>query len=84
MLWYLLGAVALCIAAARVTGSWLWGAWGGALWVGAPNLAPMSIQYRPDTVHAILVVLQRLLLARGGLRAPSVRSSAAAAVIGWP
>ncbi len=81
-LWYLLGAVALCIAAARVTGSWLWGAGGGVLWIGAPNLAPMSIQYRPDAVHAILVVCAGLLLARAAFERRLGPLIAAAAVIG--
>jgi hypothetical protein len=79
---YLLGAVALCLAAARASRSWLWGAWGGVLWVGAPNLAPMSIQYRPDSIHALLVVCAGVLLGSAATRRSVGALAAAAAVVG--
>ena len=82
VLGYALGAVALCLAAARITGSWLLGLWGGALWVGAPNLAPMSIQYRPDVAHAILVVCIALLLGRAATARSLGALVAAATLIG--
>ena len=80
---YLVGAVVLCLAAARVAGSWTLGAAGGLLWVGAPNLAPMSIQYRPDVAFAVGVVCAGLLLGRAATARSVGALAAAAAVIGF-
>jgi hypothetical protein len=54
---YLAAAAAACVVGARLMGGWRWGLAAGLLWVGSPNLTPMSIQYRPDPAFSGLMLV---------------------------
>jgi hypothetical protein len=81
ILFYLAGAVLSCFLFARFFGHWGWGLAGGLLWVAAPGLAPMSIQYRPDVVLSVLVLVVAFLIGRAvETRSPLLFGAAAAAL----
>ena len=61
---YLAGAALAFLLAARLFGHWTYGLAGGLLWVAAPGLAEMSIQYRADVSLAIGVLVGTFLLGR--------------------
>ncbi len=45
-----------------------WGLAGGLLWLGAPALAPISIQYRADVLLPTLVLVVGFLIFRAAER----------------
>jgi dolichyl-phosphate-mannose-protein mannosyltransferase len=63
-LFYLFGATAAFFVCRRLLGHWGYGLAGGLLWIGAPGLVDMSIQYRPDVLLAGLSLLVGYLIAR--------------------
>jgi hypothetical protein len=75
---YVAGAVTAVLACAALFGGAAWGAAGGLLWLGAPGLGAMSIQYRPDAALAALCLLVAWLIVRAAAR-PSAESYAIAA-----
>src|SRR5207244_10957822 len=52
---FLLGGILWCLLLARLLGHWTWGLAGGLLWIAAPGLWPMSIQFRPDVLLGVHV-----------------------------
>jgi len=76
IIFYFLGALLSCVLPARYFRDWLYGLAGGLLWLGAPGLVAMSIQFRPDVALAALLVAVTYLLGR----AAETRS---AALYGW-
>jgi hypothetical protein len=79
---YCLGAVLSCLLASRLFGGWGYGLAAGLLWLCAPGLAAMSIQYRPDVPLAVLVVVATFLLGRASERRSAAMFAAAAFTIG--
>ena len=75
---YLLGALLSFLFASRLFGHWTWGLAAGLLWVAAPGLTAMSIQFRPDVPLAVLTLVFGFTVARAVER-PSVEWYAAAA-----
>jgi hypothetical protein len=80
---YLLGALAAFVIVARVLGHQTWGFAGAAAWLGAPGLAPLSIQARPDVPLAALILLFAYLLARAARDHSTGHALGAAAVAGF-
>jgi hypothetical protein len=68
ILFYLFGAALSFFVAFRLLGHWIWGLLGGLLWLGAPGLQTMAIQYRPDVLLAGLVLAVGYLIARAAER----------------
>ena len=79
---YVLGAILSFIAAATIFRGWWWGLVGGLLWLGAPGLAQMSIQYRIDVPLAELLVGVVLCTAKALERRSAGWYTAAAALLG--
>jgi hypothetical protein len=61
---YLLGAALSFLLVSRLLGHWTWGLAAGLLWIAAPGLAPMSIQFRPDVLLAVLCLCFAYLIGR--------------------
>jgi len=80
---YLAGAALSVFLLARLFGGWLWGLAGGMLWVAAPGLAVMSIQYRPDVALALLVLVFAYVIGRAVERRSAFLFGAAAATVGF-
>jgi hypothetical protein len=83
VLFYLLGSAAAFLVAARLFGSPLWGVAGSLLWLGAPGLAEMSIQYRPDVPLAALALVVGYLIVRGARDRDPLLFIGAAALLGF-
>lgn len=79
---YLAGAILSFLLLARLFGHWTWGLAAGLLWLAAPGLAAMSIQYRPDVPLAVLVLVFGYLVGRAMERRSTGLYAAAAAVAG--
>ena len=62
---YLLGALLSFLLAERLFGHWTFGLAAGLLWLGAPGLTAMSIQFRPDVAVCVLLVGFAYLVGRG-------------------
>jgi hypothetical protein len=62
---YLLGAMLSFLLAERLFGHWTFGLAAGLLWLGAPGLTAMSIQFRPDVAVSVLLVGFAYLVGRG-------------------
>jgi hypothetical protein len=62
---YLLGAMLSFLVAERLFGHWTFGLAAGLLWLGAPGLTAMSIQFRPDVAVCVLLVGFAYLVGRG-------------------
>ena len=78
---YLLGATLSFLLLARLFGHWTWGLAGGFLWLAAPGIAPMSIQFRPDTPLAVFCLVFAYLAGRAVLgRSPPYFAGAAVAL----
>jgi hypothetical protein len=80
---YMGGAIIAALACGSILGGALWGLVGGLLWLGAPGLAAMSIQYRPDVLLAGLCLLVIWLILRAAARPSAERYALAAAVLGF-
>ena len=80
---YLLGAVLSFLFAARLFGHWTWGLAAGLLWVAAPGLTAMSIQFRPDVPLAVLTLVFGFTVARAVERRSPEWYAAAAATVGF-
>ena len=80
---YLLGALLSFVLVGRVLGHWTWGLAGGLLWVAAPGLVPMSIQFRPDVLLAALLVAVAGLLGLAVQRRSALLYGSAAVVLGF-
>lgn len=61
---YLLGAALSFVLLARMFRHWAWGFAGALLWIAAPGLAAMSIQFRPDVGLAVLILGFAYLIGR--------------------
>lgn len=68
VLFYVAGAAIAFLACLRLLGHWGFGLAAGLLWIGAPGLVPMSIQYRSDVPLAVMVLLTAFLLAMAAIR----------------
>ena len=68
ILFYCLGAAIAFFVCSRLLGHWGFGLAGGLLWIGAPGLVTMSIQYRPDVLLAALTLLVGFLIVRAADR----------------
>ena len=79
---WVVGAIVLALVVGSLVGGW-WGAAGGLLWVGAPGLVPMAIQYRPDVVLTALIAVIGLLMVRAAERRSASYWLMAAALIGF-
>jgi Dolichyl-phosphate-mannose-protein mannosyltransferase len=79
---YLLGALLSFLLAERLFGHWSWGLACGLLWLGAPGLTAMSIQFRPDVAVSVLLVVFAYLVGRAADTRSEVAYLAAAAVLG--
>ena len=74
---FLLGGILWCLLLARLLRHWTWGLAGGLLWIAAPGLWPMSIQFRPDVLLSVLLFVFAVLLARAMiLRSPGLYAAA--------
>jgi hypothetical protein len=82
ILFYLAGAVVSFWVGRRLLGHWTWGTAAGLLWVAAPGLAAMSIQYRPDVPLAVALLVCALLLARASERRDALLFGIAALALG--
>jgi hypothetical protein len=80
---YLLGALLSFLFAARLFGHWTWGLAAGLLWVAAPGLTAMSIQFRPDVPLAVLTLVFGFTVARAIERRSPEWYAAAAATVGF-
>jgi hypothetical protein len=65
---YLAGGVLAFFLVGRLLGHWTWGTAAGLLWVAAPGLVPMSIQFRPDVLLSVLSLVCVFLAARAAQR----------------
>ncbi len=65
---YLLGALIAFWVVRATLKSTLWGIGAGLLWIGAPGLVEMSIQYRADVPLCALVLLVGFLIVRAAER----------------
>lgn len=83
VLFYALGATAAFVVCARLFGSALWGLAGSLLWLGAPGLAQMSIQYRPDVPLAALFLLTTYVLVRAARERDPLLYVGAALLLGF-
>jgi hypothetical protein len=80
---YLVGAALSFLTAAALFRGWWWGLAGGLLWLGAPGLAQMSIQYRIDVPLAALLVGVAFCLARAMERRSAGWYAGAATLLGF-
>jgi hypothetical protein len=61
---YLLGAALSFLLLGRLFRHWVWGLTGALLWIGAPGLVAMSIQFRPDVALSVLILVFAYLVGR--------------------
>ena len=80
---YLLGAALAFVLLARLFGHWTWGLAGSLLWLAAPGLAAMSIQFRPDVPLAVLLIVFAYLVGRAAERRSPAHYFWAAVVLGF-
>lgn len=79
---YVAGATLAFLLLARLFGHWTWGLAGGLLWIAAPGLAAMSIQFRPDVALSVLVLVFAYLLIRAVQTRSALLYGAAAVELG--
>ena len=79
---YLLGALLSCLLVGRWLAHWTWGLAAGVLWIAAPGLAAMSIQYRPDVPLSVLVLVSGYLIVRAAETRSALRFAGAAFMLG--
>ena len=79
---YLLGALLAFLLVGRLLGHWTWGLAAGLLWIAAPGLAAMSIQFRPDVLLAVLCLAFAYLIGRAVDERSASHYAAAAVVTG--
>jgi Dolichyl-phosphate-mannose-protein mannosyltransferase len=82
ILFYAAGALFAFVALSRLMGGPWWGAAGTLLWLGAPGLQAMSIQYRPDGLLAGAVLAVGFLIARAAERRSAWTYTLAALLLG--
>jgi hypothetical protein len=82
-LFYVGGAVLSFALVARLLASAYWGMVAGLLWVGAPGLIAMSIQYRPDVLVAALCLAVAFLIATAARARSAPRYAAAGVLLGF-
>ena len=82
ILLYLVGAAVTALLIARLLHHRGWGLVGGLLWIGAPGLAAISIQYRADVLLPTLVLLVGFLIFRAAERRSGKLYAAAAFTLG--
>jgi hypothetical protein len=61
---FLAGGLLAFLLVSRLLGHWTWGLAAGLLWVASPGLVPMSIQFRPDVLLAVLCLVFAYLVGR--------------------
>jgi hypothetical protein len=61
---YLLGAALSFLLISRLFRHWAWGFVAALLWIAAPGLMAMSIQFRPDVALAVLILVFAYLVGR--------------------
>jgi hypothetical protein len=79
---YLLGAMLSFLLAERLFGHWTFGLAGGLLWLGAPGLTAMSIQFRPDVAVSVLLICFAYFVGRGADRRSASAYLAAGVFLG--
>jgi hypothetical protein len=82
LLFFIGGVAATFFVGWRFLGGPFWGAACAALWMSAPDLAAMSIQFRPDGLLAGLVVLCGYLIVRAAQRRSAWTYTLAALLLG--
>lgn len=82
VLFYVFGAAIAFVVLWRLLGDPWWGAAGTLLWLGAPGLQAMSIQFRPDGLLAGLVLATGFLVARAAERRSAWTYALAALLLG--
>lgn len=80
---YLAGCALAFVLAARLFGHWTYGLAAGLLWVAAPGLAAMSIQYRPDVSLGVGLLVATFLLGRAARTRSAVPFGWAAVTLGF-
>lgn len=80
---YVLAAALSFVLFARLFAHWTWGLFASLLWLAAPGLAPMSIQFRPDVLLAGLLVVFAYHVGRAAERRSAIHYFAAALVLGF-
>jgi hypothetical protein len=83
ILFYVAGAALASLFLARLFGHWGWGLAGGLLWIAAPGLTHMSIQYRPDVLLTVLVLVFAFLVGRAVETRSAALFAAAALTVGF-
>jgi hypothetical protein len=82
ILFFLGGALITFLAVQRLLGGPLWGLAGALLWLAAPQLSSMSIQFRPDALLAGLVVATGALIASAAEKRDAWTYALAALLLG--
>lgn len=82
VIFWLFGAAIAFLVGRRLFGHWGYGLAAGLLWIGAPGLATMSIQYRPDVLLSGLVLLVGYLIVRAAERRDAWLYALAALTLG--
>lgn len=82
IVFFLFGAIVTFFAVTRLFGGPLWGIVGVLLWLSAPALPAMSIQFRPDGLLAGLVVACCALIARAAQKRDAWMYALAALLLG--
>jgi hypothetical protein len=81
-LFFVFGAVLLFAVCTSLFGHWGFGLAGGLLWLGAPELAQLSIRYAPDVLLCALSVLVAFVLVRAAEGRRAFLFAAAAFLLG--
>jgi hypothetical protein len=79
---FLTGGLLAYLLVARLLGHWTWGLAAGLLWIASPGLVPMSIQFRPDVLLAVLCLGFAYLVGRAVSERSAGHYAAAAIVAG--
>lgn len=79
---FISGALLSFLLVGRLLGHWTWGLAAGLLWIAAPGLAPMSIQFRIDVPLAVFSLVVAYLIGRAVQTRSAVYFGAAGLALG--